>query len=185
MPTSSYKKIGRVLGVLAHIKPPSSVLDVGVGFGKYGFLLREHLDIRKRRYSKDSWVTRIDGVESWKNYLSPIHAYIYNHVFVGDVRELVKQLPDYQLIVLADVIEHMSRAAGVALLTALYAKCERAMVISFPNTIGSDWQHWPNPLEKHEVVWKAEDFKELFPGHVVANGSQVVYVLKKEVSDES
>jgi len=179
MPTSSYKKIGRVLGVLEYIKEPCRVLDIGAGFGKYGLLLREHLDVRKGRYAKDEWTTQIDCIEIWGEYITPVHKYIYNHVYLGDVRNLLPSLGQYDLIVLSDVIEHMPREDGTHLLKELAAKATDGMVVSYPNVIGTNWKSWPNPYERHHVVWTVDDFQRLFEC-VVPNSTQVVYILNKE-----
>ena len=42
---------------------PTRVLDLGMGTGKYGFLLREQTDLAQGRLSRDDWRMRIDGVE--------------------------------------------------------------------------------------------------------------------------
>jgi predicted TPR repeat methyltransferase len=179
MPTSSYRKVGRVMDILQHVKAVDSVLDVGVGFGKFGFLLREFLDVRKRRYSKSEWRARIDGVEVYSDYLTVVHTLIYDNLYVGDIRELVGTLPKYDLIVLADVIEHMPYEDGVKVLTALFSEhCNKGMVVSFPNVIGSDWKNWANPHERHHHVWTPEQFRFLC-GKVVSNGAQIVYILKE------
>lgn len=181
MPTSGWHKIHHVMGVLQHVPDPRTVLDVGVGFGKFGLLFREHLDIRKRRYGRAEWLARIDGVEAWANYATPIHDFIYNQVLYGDVRSLVDNLPSYDLIVLADVIEHMPYEDGTKLLRTLFeGHCRRGMVVSYPNVIGSDWKRWENPHEQHHCVWKAEHFAVLFPeARVLFSTPQVAYILKE------
>ena len=50
MPVSSIDKIPAVMSIFKYDRVVKSVLDVGSGFGKYGFLTREYLDIRKKRY---------------------------------------------------------------------------------------------------------------------------------------
>lgn len=183
MPTSTPKKISPVMGVLQRTGDVDSILDVGVGFGKYGFLFREYLDIRRRRYFKEEWQVQIDGVEIWEKYLTPVHEYIYSKIHVGDIRMLVHTLPPYDLVVLADVLEHMSYSEGVQLLQDLYARvAKKAIVVSYPNAIGGDWKRWENPYERHYFVWKREYIERLFP-RVVSNGTQVCYILKEHCND--
>ncbi len=43
MPTSHLYQISDILEIISLIRP-RSVLDVGVGFGKYGLLAREYLE---------------------------------------------------------------------------------------------------------------------------------------------
>ncbi len=171
------------MGVLRHIPEPDSVLDIGVGFGKFGFLFRETLDIRKRRYSPTEWQAIIDGVEIWDGYITPVHDYVYSQIFIGDIRKLVHDLHSYDLIVLADVIEHMPYEEGAQLLkTLFYQHCNLAMVISYPPVIGSDWKNWQNPHEKHHCVWTKQLIASAIPGvklvSPMRNNPQVVYVFK-------
>jgi len=165
------------MGVLHWIDLPTTVLDIGIGFGKYGFLMREHLDIRKRRYEKDSWKTRIDGIESYSAYITPMHEYLYDHLYTGDVLNLIDSLENYDLMILADVIEHLPKEDGLALLQKLFQKTNRAMVVSYPSILGSEYLHWDNPREKHHCVWTPKDFDGF--QSVKFNGTQVAYILKE------
>lgn len=54
MPTSSPDPITYVCKKIVEVKP-NTVLDVGVGFGKYGFLAREYTDIWNDRYFREEW----------------------------------------------------------------------------------------------------------------------------------
>lgn len=47
MPTSHPNQINEIIQI-AELLRPASVLDVGVGYGKYGFLLREYLEANQR-----------------------------------------------------------------------------------------------------------------------------------------
>lgn len=182
MPTSSYRKIGRVLDILQHVKEVDSVLDVGIGFGKFGFLLREHLDVRKRRYFRHEWKARIDGIEVYSDYLTVLHSFVYDNIYVGDIRELLETLPQYDVIVLADVIEHMPYEDGVRVLKSLFNDhCRKGMVVSYPSVIGSDWKNWDNPHERHHHIWTVDQFRQLpIVAKVVPNSTQIVYLLKED-----
>ncbi|MGF9965198.1 hypothetical protein [Bacillus rhizoplanae] len=54
MPSSIYQAIPDILQHII-VEEPMSILDVGVGFGKYGLLLREALDVPYERYHKHEW----------------------------------------------------------------------------------------------------------------------------------
>jgi 2-polyprenyl-3-methyl-5-hydroxy-6-metoxy-1,4-benzoquinol methylase len=181
MPTSGWHKIGHVMRILRFMPQPESVLDVGIGFGKFGFLLRENLDIRKRRYNPSEWKTKIDGVEVWEKYITPAHRYVYDSILVGDIRQLVSTLGKYDLIVLADVIEHMTFEEGAQLLRTLFQEhCSGGMVVSYPNCIGSDWKNWENPHEKHHCIWHDYELDQLFPdADVQLSTPQVCYILRR------
>lgn len=183
MPTSHYKKIPAVLGVVSYFPDESinSVLDVGVGFGKYGMLFREHLDIRKGRYKKADWRVRIDGVEAFSPYLTRLHTYIYNGVLVGNISSIWETLPRYDIVILSDIVEHMPVNEGTRIMiNLLNEKCTKAMVVSFPPVFGenSNKGYEYNPFEKHRCQWKLEDFKALFGDSIIAPTPTVIYVLR-------
>jgi hypothetical protein len=50
---------------------PNSVLDIGTGFGKYGLLCREYLELWDGRQNYDKFLRRIDGVEAFESYITP------------------------------------------------------------------------------------------------------------------
>jgi hypothetical protein len=88
MPSSHRYQINEICELIA-TSDPKSVLDIGVGFGKYGFLSREYLELWDGRERYHEWRRQIDGIEAFKEYLTPIHKLIYNEVFVGNVLEVL------------------------------------------------------------------------------------------------
>ncbi|MEJ2502387.1 MAG: class I SAM-dependent methyltransferase, partial [Gemmatimonadota bacterium] len=148
-----------MIGVLLRLDP-SSVLDIGVGFGKWGHLIREYTDIRLAerdpdRYSRENWKTRIDGIEGFPGYLTAMHDYLYDRIHVGDMREIIRQLGRYDMILLADVIEHVEKADGEALLQDCLAHCDGAVVVSTPAVFRPQGDACGNPFEAHRSFWRA------------------------------
>ena len=99
MPSSRPNVIPTVIHLLQQLKP-RSILDVGVGFGKWGHLFREYTDIvaaehDPRRYQREHWHVRIDGIEGHEPYLTPMHRYLYNEIHVGDMREVIHRMGRY------------------------------------------------------------------------------------------
>ena len=84
MPSSRANTIPTVIHLLRQLEP-GSILDVGVGFGKWGHLFREYTDILKAehdpsRYQRANWKVRIDGIEGHAEYLTEMHRFLYNHL---------------------------------------------------------------------------------------------------------
>src|SRR5438445_2272431 len=101
MPSSRPNVIPTVIHLVQQLKP-GSILDVGIGFGKWGHLFREYTDIREAeydpaRYQKQNWQVRIDGLEGHAAYITPMHRYLYNEIHLGDAALLMKTLPYYDL----------------------------------------------------------------------------------------
>src|SRR6266545_5686189 len=99
MPSSRPNTIPTVIHLIRQLKP-KSILDVGVGFGKWGHLFREYTDINEAendpgRYQRKKWRVRIDGIEGYAPYLTPMHRYLYNNIHVGDATKLLNKLPPY------------------------------------------------------------------------------------------
>ena len=85
MPSSNFGHLFDVLSSVVLINP-KSILEVGVGFGKYGYLFREYLDLA---YDEETggykkWRRIIDGIEINDKYLTPVHEYIYNNIYIGN-----------------------------------------------------------------------------------------------------
>src|SRR5579872_3797635 len=104
MPTSDLQNITPIISVL-HTLAPKSVLDIGCGFGKYGALAREYLDVWHGRIQRDQWQTRIEAIEGFAGYRNPLWD-IFDCVHLGDARELLVTLGKFDVILIADVIEH-------------------------------------------------------------------------------
>ncbi len=66
MPVSNNDALATLLMIIEHLRL-KSILDVGAGFGKYGVLFRELLDVRHVGTEKRQWTHRIDAVEVWEN----------------------------------------------------------------------------------------------------------------------
>jgi hypothetical protein len=76
MPSSHLYQIPTIIKIICGLKP-DSILDIGCGFGKYGFLAREYLEIWQSRYQKSEWVIKIDCIEVYGPYLTELPQYIY------------------------------------------------------------------------------------------------------------
>ena len=109
MPTSHLHQINEIVELIV-LTNPQTVLDVGVGFGKYGALAREYLELRDGRNQYHDWQRRIDGIEVFPDYLTPLHDYIYDTVHVGNATEIMPALNlRYDLVLLIDVLEHFTK----------------------------------------------------------------------------
>jgi len=158
MPTSEHRQIPHVLDVLVSERP-GTLLDVGAGYGKYGCLAREYAE-----------PTRVDAVDAM-----PPRFPCYDHVYLGDVREIGTLLPPdaprYDLALFVDVIEHLDKEEGHRVLAELLRRARRVLV-------ATPWGFRPQeipgqPYETHRSGWYPWDFwghyqvhrLRVFPGH--------------------
>src|SRR6266496_5578847 len=108
MPSGRPNTIPTVIHLVRQLRP-QSILDVGVGFGKWGHLFREYTDILEAehepaRYQRQNWRVRIDGIAGHAAYLTAMHDYLYNKIHVGDAAVLIPNVPNYDLIFLGDIL---------------------------------------------------------------------------------
>lgn len=162
LPTSQLNQLPQIIELIVFTNP-EKMLDIGAGFGKYGFLSREYLELwdDKRRYSnwtnRSNWTKRIDGIEVFKEYLTPVHNFIYDNIYVGNALDILSNIGIvYDLILLIDVLEHFNYSEGLKLLE-ICKDNGRNILISTPKDIGSQEIVVRNPYETHRCQWKKED----------------------------
>ena len=156
MPTSDHHNIVPILSVIQNLQP-RSVLDIGCGFGKYGVLIREYLDVWQERLEPLSWKTHIVGVEAFAPYKNPIIEYVYDEVHVGPAEQVVPSLGSFDLVLIADVIEHLERSAAVALVKRCL-EISTVLIISTPREFYPQGDVFGNPYEIHRILWRVTDF---------------------------
>ncbi len=157
MPTSYPNQISTIVKLITKLNP-NSVLDVGVGFGKYGVLCREYLELNEDKPEYNKFVKKIDGIEVYEKYLTPLHNYIYDHVYVGNVLNLIDQMNyNYDLVLLIDIIEHFDKQQGKNLIKKLL-KQNKGIFISTPKIVSKQGSQYENIYETHKSRWTKRDF---------------------------
>jgi hypothetical protein len=156
MPTSFHHHISKMMDWVVQLQP-RSVLDVGVGFGKWGFLCREYLDVFQGRYGRADWQICIEGVEAFPAYANPTYDHVYDRVHYGDALEVLPTLPGYDLIIIGDVIEHFEKEVGLKLLSELKAKSS-FVLLSSPTRFYPQGEAFENQFERHLSFWTVDDF---------------------------
>jgi SAM-dependent methyltransferase len=156
MPTSDFHNINCILGVAVQLNP-LRVLDVGCGFGKYGVLVREYLDVWHERLEPSQWRAELVGIEGCERYRNPIHDYVYSEMHFGDACEIVPTLGEFDLILIADMIEHLEKQDARRLVEECL-KRSPVVVISTPVEFHPQREILGNPYEVHRCCWRREDF---------------------------
>lgn len=161
MASACWKHLAYVAEILRALQP-QSVLDVGVGFGKYGFLVREYLDIYNYRIPREEWRIRLDGVEGYEPYLMPHQRYLYDKLYVGDACSVIDTLGEYEMIIAGDMIEHQEKARALALLEKLQQHAQKWVLISIP--LGRSWPqdaYRDNQYDEHRSDWTEEELRAM------------------------
>ena len=134
-------------------KNPVSVLDIGIGFGKFGFLAREYTDVWLGRYFTPR--TRIDGIEIFEKYIGRLQREIYDNIYIGNAVDVLPTLGDYDMIICSDVLEHLSEKDGFFLLDLMEKKSKFAMIVT-PVRVLRQGALYKNEYERHISVWPRE-----------------------------
>lgn len=134
-------------------KNPVSVLDIGIGFGKFGFLAREYTDIFHGRYF--DWETRIDGIEIFEKYITKLQREIYNNIYIGNVIDILPTLGHYDMIICCDLLEHLNEQDGNALLDLIKRQSKFALIAT-PITVFRQDAYCDNEHERHISAWSKE-----------------------------
>ena len=159
MPTSHLYQLNEIMELVV-LANPRTMLDVGVGFGKYGFLAREYLELWDGREKYEQWTRRIDGIEAFAQYLTPVHKFIYNQIHIGNAAEILPALgQQYDLVTAIDVLEHFDYKQGRQFLLACSQRAAN-VIISTPTDIGNQADAFGNPYETHQFQWQREHFRE-------------------------
>ena len=138
-----------------------SILDIGAGFGRWGILFREFLEVwGSNNYSGD-WERVIHGIEIFPDYIKPYHYFFYNNIFLEDALSFMKKTDcSYDLINCGDVIEHFDKKDAFELIDLCLQK-SKYLLINIP--IGNNWHQDSvnnNEYEKHRSSWEIADFRK-------------------------
>ena len=150
MPISAFSVIPHFINEVIH-KKPRRVLDLGIGNGMYGALVRNYL----------GEVVMIDGVEGWKNYRNALWQ-AYNFIYECDIEDNMLLFNNnwYDCIIMADVIEHFEKEDGKDLIEKLKDKLAPGgiFLISTPAIFIDQNAVAGNKLEIHKSLWCLADF---------------------------
>jgi len=144
---------------------PTSVLDVGIGYGKWGFLCREYLESWQDRVFPTQWQVKITGVEAFSEYVNrlPWLNQIYDRIYVRRIQDVCDVLASHELVIAGDVIEHLEKRAANRVLETLKRKATKRFLLSIP--LGPGWLDNKviagNEFEQHRSEWSKDDVEDL------------------------
>jgi cyclopropane fatty-acyl-phospholipid synthase-like methyltransferase len=165
MPSSFVDSFAPIVKLLVDIKP-DRVMDVGPGWGKYGLVCREYLDVAA--------VHAIE-VRAGRNRIQDA---IYDWVYTGDVRDYraIQFWRRWDLVLMIDVIEHMPMDDGHRLINRI-TSAGAAVLVATPK----QWieQHDDrNPHEEHVSFWTGDDFSTHGILADVSTIDAIIYLLR-------
>lgn len=157
--------------VISRFRPGISMLDVGPGRGKFSLLLPEY---RKQ----------MDCVEIFEPFIAKYNlGALYRHIFIGDIMDFSFRPDKYVLVILGDVLEHLSARDAATLIERIHKSGATILVsvpFMYPQGIIED-----NPHEIHKQPdLTPERMAILYPGihRLISDNTCGIYVSARPAS---
>lgn len=159
---------------------PGSILDVGAGTGRYGLLFRELMDMRWERYHKPQWECRIDTVEIFSSYITPVHIFIYDNVYCKDYVNFVDEMENYDIVFMGATLEHFDKKLGKEIIKKTLKKCKH-LIITTPSFKMIQPPVYGNRYEEHKSFWSRGDFTKYTIEDYKQDEMHIMTMLKGEL----
>jgi len=163
MPTSFPEQIPTLLQTINRLQP-KTILDIGCGNGKMGHLVKEYFpDIH------------IDALEVFPKYIKNCHKENYTNITIGNALEV--NIPQYDLYLIIDVLEHWQKEPAMDLLRRLTNM--GTVLISTPRSVGEQGAEFGNEWERHVSQWLEFEFDE-FRAEALPSDFAFIQILNKK-----
>jgi len=140
--------------------PDFKILDIGSGFGKWGFLIRDTFDVMLfQNFNKEDWKLDITAIEPFPNCITPLQENIYNKIIKKEFFDCIDDLGQFDLVIFGDVIEHFEKEKGYEVLEKIFEHTNN-IIVSTPNGFMPQGAWAENELEIHKSGWTIEDFSK-------------------------
>lgn len=157
----------------------TSILDVGAGDAKWGKLIRSWVPRMRAN------VQKIVAIEICPASVKKYHLRdIYDEVIIGDMRTYA-DWSEFDVVILGDVLEHVRRAEGIAVISRLRRTVARVYLTIPITDCPQDGTPYGNQHETHLDQWtheelQAEGWEQLHQG-LNPNGRVTIgtYVLRR------
>ena len=186
MASSFLSQISIIVYLISRLKP-ASILDIGKGFGKYGFLIHEYVGIGDKKpinpalSMKDQSKVKIDAVEADHNLLMTHLEYFYDKIYSANILEIYRKLDRYDLVLMIDVIEHLDKNSTLEMIKYFISQ-NYVLIIASPKLF-FDQELYCSPYERHVSFWSPKDFKSLCNVDYQKVDAGVIYLLSQEKLD--
>lgn len=137
-----------------HIK---SIFDVGAGAGTYSILCREAAQMATQYQENLPKQFKLHCSEIYIPYIQEHSLKTkYHEVFEGDIVNIVADLPHYDLFIMGDVLEHITKTNAMAVVHTILNK-SKFLWLSVPTKKDYTFQ---NGYNQHEDEWKENPANE-------------------------
>jgi hypothetical protein len=161
MRIATWQNIPYCIQVLRAINP-ERVLDMAVGLGHWGMMVREYCDGGTSQNHPDDWRIYLVGVETFSKNVDPSSNFLYNQIHLGDISTIDTTLGlDWNVILFNDILEHLEKNEAHDLLSwALNAG--DYVLVNVP--LGTNEQQFTDDAhlsKENKSEWGLQDFENL------------------------
>lgn len=150
---------------------PSTILDIGVGTGINGLIAREILECRLNvRRDPRSWEIKIDAVVSHAANVHDHLNHIYDQVHVGQPSDIIRSLSHYDLILIKDCLQHLSRADALNFLEECMMHTKGHVIVVVPIGKFATVLNPDHPWFHQSSCWYVNDFMPVSPEFEIIDG---------------
>lgn len=173
MPISNWNQIPAIMNEVYRLQP-KTVLDLGIGFGKYGPLLREVLDGMHGCCRPAQWGKMLVGYEAHEDYENPCWN-CYNVVWPRNfaAHEIIM---GFDVALMVDSLEHLEPERGAAFLEELIQR-NKHVIISVPVVHMPQEAVYGNEFERHRTHYSLNSFDQYNP-EILFKGETAVFSIK-------
>jgi hypothetical protein len=158
MPISDMAAVPAIVAEVYRLQP-ARMIELGIGFGKFGVLCREVLDAMYGRCNPDQWERKIHGVEGFAGYENPAWG-CYDE---WEIRDFTDPSPaGWPLVLMVDSLEHLAPARGSYFLSDLVRQNSH-VIVSVPLGRMDQGATFGNEYECHRTTFQGREFDQ-FPG---------------------
>lgn len=165
MPYSSDEGKDIIRGWVRYMQP-RTVLDIGTGAGFYSRIVRA-----------EAPGVAVDGVEIFAPYRNTFSLDArYDNLIIGDARDSKLKLPrgSYDLVIMGDVLEHMTAHEAEDVWCRMLALSTRACILSIPvieypqgPVLGNEHEAHISTWDAHKVLKSLPEITEWWIGHQI------------------
>jgi len=127
------------------------VLDLGIGKGEFGKFIKDNVGIP----------IRLTGVEAFAKCRSECWS-CYDALHIEDIRAFIKrETGTFDVVLLMDVLEHLERPEGPALLNYAIGHARHSVFLSTPISRYPQGALRGNPYQQHISLWTDAELRDL------------------------
>jgi Capsular polysaccharide synthesis protein len=135
---------------------PQRVLDVGLGFGRWGMLIREFCEAPEDATDNKNWRVHLEGLETSRSNVEDYYHYFYNQIHIEKSPEYFLSMTDtWDMIIFGDVLNRWNKENAEKRLNKALEISDYVLISNSINNRSSD-----DGLDglRQASVWKLSDF---------------------------